>query len=154
MTTQRPKPQDTQLGILKIYAFSLKIQQRASCPGESAAGVAYLSVRIHPKSCHMFHLKVATTKWFKEQRSWSIAVTQLTSVSRLHGNTSTPDVYRKKLPSWQTLLELSHRNLDLLERVLNRIALSNSTAGKCAPTQVIKHWNIEHWRTSTTEEQK
>ena len=61
MTTQRPKPQDTQLGILKIYAFSLKIQQRASCPGESAAGVAYLSVRIHPKSCHMFHLKVATT---------------------------------------------------------------------------------------------
>ena len=75
MTTQRPKPQDTQLGILKIYAFSLKIQQRALCPGESAAGVAYWSVRIHPKSCHMFHLKVATTYWIKEQRSWSIAVT-------------------------------------------------------------------------------
>ena len=75
MTTQRPKPQDTQLGILKIYAFSLKIQQRALCPGESAAGVACWSVRIHPKSCHMSHLKVATTYWFKEQRSWSMVVT-------------------------------------------------------------------------------
>ena len=33
------KPQDTQLGILKIYAFSWEIQQRASGPGESVAGV-------------------------------------------------------------------------------------------------------------------
>ena len=35
----RPKPQDTQLGILKIYAFCWKIQQRASGPGEGAAGI-------------------------------------------------------------------------------------------------------------------
>ena len=32
--------QDTQLGILKLYAFCWKIQQRASGPGKSAAGVA------------------------------------------------------------------------------------------------------------------
>ena len=36
---KKPKLQDTQLGILKIYAFCRKIQQRASCPGESTAGV-------------------------------------------------------------------------------------------------------------------
>ena len=35
-TTKRPKPQYTQLGILKIFQ---KIQQRASSPGESAAGI-------------------------------------------------------------------------------------------------------------------
>ena len=32
-----PKPQDTQPGILKIYAFWWKIQQRALGPEESAA---------------------------------------------------------------------------------------------------------------------
>ena len=37
MTTQRPKPQDIELGILKIYALCLKIQQGTSGPGESAA---------------------------------------------------------------------------------------------------------------------
>ena len=33
------KPQDILLGILKIHAFYWKIQQRASDPGESTAGV-------------------------------------------------------------------------------------------------------------------
>ena len=70
---KKPKLQDTQLGILKIYAFCQKIQQRASCPGESPAGVTqYLSLRIYPK-----------TQWFKEGCSWSILVT-LRSVVRLH----------------------------------------------------------------------
>ena len=36
---KRPKLQDTQLGILKIYVFCQKIQQRVSGPGESAGGV-------------------------------------------------------------------------------------------------------------------
>ena len=36
---KKPKPQDILLGILKIYAFCQKIQQRASGPGESTAGV-------------------------------------------------------------------------------------------------------------------
>ena len=44
------------------------------------------------------------------------------------------------------------QNYDILERVLNRIVLSNSTAGKCTPMQVIKQ--PEHGRTSTTEEKK
>ena len=47
---------------------------------------------------------------------------------------------------------LCHRHPDILERVLNQIALSNSTTGKCAPMQVIKP--PEHGRTSTTKEQK
>ena len=46
--TKRPKPKDTLLGILTIYAFYCKIQQRASGPGESASGVAYLSMRMNP----------------------------------------------------------------------------------------------------------
>ena len=37
---KRPKPHDTQLGILEIYTFCPKIQQRASGPGESVGGVA------------------------------------------------------------------------------------------------------------------
>ena len=36
---KRPKPQDTQLVILKIYPFCQKIQKRASDLGESAAGI-------------------------------------------------------------------------------------------------------------------
>ena len=60
-STKRKKPQDIQLGILKIYAFSQRIQQKASGPGESAAWVRYLSMRIHPKSCSTFLPKVAAT---------------------------------------------------------------------------------------------
>ena len=36
---KRPKPQDTQIGILIIYSFCQKIWQRVSGPGESAGGV-------------------------------------------------------------------------------------------------------------------
>ena len=48
--TKRPKLQDTQLGILKIYGFCQKIQQEASGSVESAAGVMYPYLRIHLKS--------------------------------------------------------------------------------------------------------
>ena len=34
---------------LKIYPFCKKIQQRVLGPGETTAGVMYLSMRIHPK---------------------------------------------------------------------------------------------------------
>ena len=46
--TKRLKPKENQLGILKMYPFHQKIQQRASGLGESAAGVTYLSMRMHP----------------------------------------------------------------------------------------------------------
>ena len=63
MTKQRPNPQDTQLGILKIYAFCWKIQQEASAPGLSAAGFTYVfenkSKELIFKS--IFPLKVAAT---------------------------------------------------------------------------------------------
>ena len=41
--TERPKLEENQLGILKVYAFCQKVQERASGPRESAAGVTYLS---------------------------------------------------------------------------------------------------------------
>ena len=47
---KRPKPEENQLGILKIYTFCWKIQQRASGPGESAADVTYVSMRTYQKS--------------------------------------------------------------------------------------------------------
>ena len=52
--TKRPKPKENHLRILKIYAFCQKIHQRASGSGESTAGVMYLSMRMHAKSCHNF----------------------------------------------------------------------------------------------------
>ena len=47
---KRQKLQDSQLGILKIYAFCRKIQQRAFCPGESAIGVTYYVFENTPKN--------------------------------------------------------------------------------------------------------
>ena len=47
--------------IVKIYPFSWKIQQKALGPGESTAGVIYLPMKIFPKHCHIFLLKVAAT---------------------------------------------------------------------------------------------
>ena len=59
--TKRPKPKENQLGILKNVYILSEIQQRASGPGDSAAGVTYLFMRIHSKSCCIFPLKVAAT---------------------------------------------------------------------------------------------
>ena len=56
-----PNPKVNQLGILKIYTFCKKIQQRASGPGESVARVTYLSMRIHPKRYCISPLKVDAT---------------------------------------------------------------------------------------------
>ena len=66
MTTQKGQnrkkfsqgSQGSKLGNLHIF---LEIQQRVSGPGEKSAGGTYLSMRIHPKICCIFPLKVATT---------------------------------------------------------------------------------------------
>ena len=49
-------------------------------------------------------------------------------------------------------MELYHRNPDSMESVWNQTALSNSTATKCVPMQVIKQ--PEHGRASVTEGKK
>ena len=59
--TKKSKLQDTLLGILKFFAIFQKIRQRDLGSGVSVARVMYLSMRIHPKSCHIFPLKVTTT---------------------------------------------------------------------------------------------
>ena len=51
---KRQEPKENQLGILKIYTFCQKVQQRALGPGQSTAGVTYLSMKIDPKSCRIF----------------------------------------------------------------------------------------------------
>ena len=152
MTTQKGQSQkkisqgsqESHLGNLRIL---LEIQPRGPWVQDYLfENTTKKLLHLSPKSCRNF------TQWFREGRSWSIAVTQLRSVSRLHANTSSPDVYCRKRPNRRAHLELCHRNLDILGRVLNQIALSNSTAEKCAPMQGIKQ--PEHGRTSTTEEQK
>ena len=131
----------------------LEIQQRAWGPGESASGVTNLSENTPKKFQHLSPSNCGNfTEWFKERCSWSIEVTWLRLVLRLHANTSSPDVYWRKRPNWQAHLELCHRNPDILKRVLNWTTLSNSIAGKSAPMQVIKQ--PEYGRTSKTEEQK
>ena len=59
--TKRSNTKENELGILKIYAFCRKIQQRVSGPRESTAGVMYLSMKIQQKSCRIFPLKPAST---------------------------------------------------------------------------------------------
>ena len=156
--TKRPKPKENQLGILGMLP-----REFTHFAGNSPEGLGsrrehrwdYVSLfenmpkkllHLSPESCHNF------TQWFREGRSWSIVITQLRLVLRLHANTSSPDVYWRKRPSQWVHLELCHRNRDILKRVLNQITLSNSTARKGAPMKVVKQ--PEHGRTSTTEEQK
>ena len=52
--TKRPKPKKKSARDLK----NLCIFKRASSPGESAAEVTYLSMRIHLKLCSIFSLRV------------------------------------------------------------------------------------------------
>ena len=47
---KRPMLKENHLGILKIYAFCQKIQQRASGPEKSAVVVLYLAITIYQKS--------------------------------------------------------------------------------------------------------
>ena len=58
--TKRPKPKENQLGILKCMHFARKISRRPQVQ-ESTAGITHLSMRMHPKNCRIFPLKVATT---------------------------------------------------------------------------------------------
>ena len=51
--TKRPKPKEIQLGILKIYAFCWKIQQRALGPGESCCKVSVEATCWHFKPWHI-----------------------------------------------------------------------------------------------------
>ena len=142
--TKRPKPKENQLGILEVS--SMEFMHFA---GNSAQGLGsrrehfrrHVSIfentpkklpHLSPKSCRSF------TSWFREVCSRSIVVTQLRFVSRLYANTSSPDGYSRKQTNWQAHLKLCHKNPDFLERLLNWSALSNSTAGKCTPMQVIK----------------
>ena len=60
--TKSPELQEIQLGILGTSAREfMHFAGNSAGPEESAAGVTYLSMRIHPKSCCIFPLKVATT---------------------------------------------------------------------------------------------
>ena len=59
----------------------LKILQMASDPGESVAGFTYLYMRIHPKRCRIFSLKVAAT------------LLSVSGKSAVGANISSPDVY-------------------------------------------------------------
>ena len=152
--TKRPELKENQLGILKIYAFCQKIQQRASGPGGSATGVIYLPVRKYPKTDSIFPSEVAATLLSGSRRVQLEDSSHIVKVSS-YADTLSSDVYWRKWPNRpnrQAHMELCYRNLGILERVLNQIALSNSTMEKCPSMQVKKQ--RKHGRTSTIEEQK
>ena len=75
--TKNSKPKQNQLGILVISTRNihvlLEIQQRNSAGKfrESAAGVIYLSMRIPPKCCCIFPLKVGATL-FSDSRKGTV----------------------------------------------------------------------------------
>ena len=64
---KRPKAKENQLGILGISSGEFthfagnSAEGLGSGPGESTAGTTLLSLRIGPKSCYIFALKVAAT---------------------------------------------------------------------------------------------
>ena len=74
----------------------------------------------------------------------------------LHANTSNPErILLDMVKLAGTIWSNTTGTLTLCQgpdTMLNWIALSNSTAGKCAPMQVVKQ--PEHRRASATEEQK
>ena len=112
---KRQKPKENQLGILNLHISPENSEEGLGSRRECCWH--YVSMRIHPKSCRIFPPKSCCnfTQWFKEGRNWSIAVTYLRLVSKLHANTSSPGVYRRKQLNWQAHLELCHKNPDILE---------------------------------------
>ena len=151
--TKKPKPKENQLGILKIYAFCQKIQQKTSGSGERCW--CYISMRMHQKNCRIFPLKVFTTL-LSGSRKGTSGVQQSHSYGRCQGFMLTLQALayiegndQTTSPIWNYVTGTLP---DILERVLKSIMLSRSTAGKCTPMQVIKQ--PEHGRTSTTKEQK
>ena len=112
---KRQKAKENQLGILKFTYFARKfrrgprVQERVLLALRINENTSKKLPHLPPKSCCNF------TQWFKEGCNWSIAVTYLRLVSKLHANTSSPGVYRRKQLNWQAHLELCHKNPDILE---------------------------------------
>ena len=69
--------------------------RRAPWVWERATGVMYLYMRMHSRSCRICPLKVVATLFSNSRKGTIeiIVVTWLKSVSRLHANTSSPDIY-------------------------------------------------------------
>ena len=120
---KRSKPQDTQLGILKMYAFCRKFSR-----GPQVQERALLMLRsICPRK-------------YTQKRSGSSKgeVGAQQSHSQVGVNTSSPAVYWRKQPNWRVHLELCCRNHDI------RIVLSNSTAhthASCKTTRTQENFN-------------
>ena len=137
---KRPKPQDTELEIL---------QNLGILPENSAEG---LGSRREHCWCYVVSVFQNTSKNLVVQgRVQLVHISHIFKVGvETTCYTSIPDEYWRKWLNQRAHLELCNRNPDILERVLNRIALSNSTAGKYAPKQVIKqpeHENFNNWGT-------
>ena len=88
----KPKPQDTQRGVSKIYVFCRsRIQDRALLGWGiylwEYTRKANFEIYLPPKNCWNFN------EWLKEERCRSIVITNLKSV---YAKTSSPDIYWRK----------------------------------------------------------
>ena len=116
----------------------------------------YISIyeNICKKLLHLPPKKVATTSLSGSSKGTvrNIIVTRLWLVLSLHPNTSSPIIYWRKWPNQLAHLELCYRKPDILERMLNWIVLSSSTAGKCTPMQVTQSIIMEGKKTCILHE--
>ena len=73
---KKPKSKENLLGIIKTYAFSQKIEQRATGRGERCGDYVSINENTPGKLLHL-PLKSCCnfTQWFKEGHSRSIVVT-------------------------------------------------------------------------------
>ena len=116
--TKRPKPKENHLRILAIPYREFKHfagnsskglgSRRERCQSQVSIfeNIPKKLPHLSPKSYRNF------TQWFRERHSWSIVVTQLRSVSRLHVNTSSRRILKETTeettPFGTTRQELSH----------------------------------------------
>ena len=124
---KKPRLQDIQLGILKFMHFPRKLSRWLHVQETALWELHSIFLENIPKNLLV---------------QWRVQLENIShikiSVKARHTKTSTPDVYWRKQPNWQSHLELCHRKPDFLESMLNWIALFNSTVGRCAPTHVEK----------------
>ena len=94
---KRPNLKENQIEILRFFEFCQEFQQRAPGLGDRCYW-GYISMRIHLKSCLIFPQK--GLQLYLVVQGWSILVTLLRLVSRLHVKTSSPDVHGRKRQNW------------------------------------------------------
>ena len=135
--TRTPEPKENKQGILgissqRIQAFWQKFS-RGPWVEERALLALHIYGNAHKKLLH-FPLKSCCNFicWFKEEHSWNTVVTQLRSVSRIHANTLSPDVFKLKFghERWTKNLGMEQVIMKLLYNERQLVAIATGVQGQ------------------------